>query len=280
MTRAVVEALDWPGDRNLVAHNACYPDDVLSIAVEKYGHHLLGHNLASLVHFTRPIGGWKFEGYNWMLDRSVPQLDLSDVEVIPCPAAWGWPVSQYQDLMLSEPFAELVRSLIGRTTIEADEITYSTGAAMVAWMQQCYQIVGFRLPVADRGRALDTVAGWAFHFAGDAAVPHHAACVMLDGHAAFEGDMDEVYRTMEGSGEIAKLLKSLVAADNASNMGTLRAIIEHTANASVVAPCKLGWSKLMWRPGWNKLVKAAVLRALTASVVLGKVLMRTREVAP
>ena len=273
MSKAVVEALQWPGDRNLVARNAMFPDDNNTIAIEKYGTHLVGKSLSSLTHFTCPVGGGKYEGYGWMLDKSVPHIDLSGVKVLPRPEMWGFPVAQHPDLVALEPFAKLVRDMTGRMTIQADEITYTAGSIMADWAFVCYRTLGKRLNGQMRRQALDVVAGWTFHFAGDC-MPHHADGIMLDGHAAFEGDVDELYKKMDGSGEIAALLKSLVAADNAPPDLTARMIVEQAATAAVVAPCRLSACRWFWRPGWKRLVKAAVLRALTSSVKMGKILMR------
>lgn len=276
MSKAVLEALGWPGDRNMAARNAMYPDEVRAVTLEKYGAYVIGHNCASLCHFTIPSSDGKFMGYSWLLDRSVPALDLSDVEVMPQPEAWGWPVAEHPDLVNREPFAKLVRELRGRMSTEADEITYTAGSIMAGWLSECYFVLAKRLTGAIRRDALDTVGGWALHFSCDSAMPHHANGTMLHGHSGFEGDVDEKYRQMEASGEIAALLKSLVAADNAPAGTTLRQVVEDTARLSVISPCRLSAYHTLYRRGWNKLVKASVLRALVASVRVGKVLMGAR----
>ncbi len=276
MTRAVVEALGWPGDRNLVARSARWPDDARVIEVEKYGAHVIGKNLASLTHFTRPVGGGKYIGYCWKLDKSVPHIDLSSVKVIPKPEAWGDWAEDDPEIQAAEPFAKLVKDLTGHASIQADEITYSTAAVMAAWAFETYVKLAKKLPPGpERQKVLDILAGMDFHLgAQDPAVPHHGACVMLDGHAGFEGDTDECYKRMEGSGEIGELLKTLVKADNAPKDLTIRAIAEDTATRAYVSPSKLGWYRCFWRKGWNKLVRACVLRGLVSSVQVGKVLLR------
>lgn len=281
MTKSVVVALGWKGDRNLVACNAAWPDEARVIEVEKYGAHIIGRNLASLTHFCRPIGGGKYEGYCWKLDRSVPGIDLSSVQVIAKPAEWEFPVTGTGGRLLKlEPFAKLVADLTGHGSLQADEVTYSTAAVMAEWCYRGYRMFGGMLAGADLRRARDILAGWQFHLAAqDPAVPHHSANVLLDGHSAFEGDVDELYKKMEGSGEIAALLSTLVVADNAPDGVEPRAIAEVTATSAVVSPRKLCWYRTMWRPGWNKLVKACVLRGLTSSVRLGKVLMRAESAA-
>jgi hypothetical protein len=274
MSKAVLEALGWPGDRNLVARNAMFPDEVEAVTVEKYGAHVIGLGLSSLCHFTIPTSGGKFQGYGWELDKSVPAIDLSSVKVVPHPEAWGFPVAQHEDMLLDEPLAKLVRDLTGHGTIQADEITYSAGSSMVDWANGCYRKLAVRLVGQMRRQALDVTAGWQFHWAGDGPMPHHRLGILLKGHAAFEGDVDELYKTMEASGEIAALLRSLVAANNAPYPMTVRAVVEQAASMPVPGPCRLGVYRTLWRRGWNKLVRAAVLRALVSSVRMGKILMR------
>lgn len=276
LCRAVLEALGWPGDRNMAARNAAYPDEVRAVTFEKYGAHIWGLGLSSLCHFAVPTSGGKFRGYGWQLDPSVPSFDLSDVKVIPQPEAWGWPVAEHPDLVTREPFAALVGSLRGHASIQADEITYTTASVMAGWAAECYHVLSKRLTGTLRRDALDTVGGWAFHFAGDSPIPHHANGTMLHGHAGFEGDVDEAYRKMEASGEITALLKTLVAADNAPAGTSLRQIIEEAAKLAVISPCRLSAYHTLYRRGWNRLVRASVLRALVASVRVGKVLMGVR----
>lgn len=274
MTRAVVEALGWPGDRNLVARNAAFPDEVEAVTVEKYGAHVIGLGLSSLCHFCIPTSGGKYQGYNWELDKSVPAVDLSSVKVVPKPEAWGFPVAQHEDMLLDEPLAKLVRDLTGHASIQADEITFSAGSIMAEWGNECYRKLATRLTGDVRRQALDVTAGWQFHWAGDGPMPHHKLGILLKGHAAFEGDVDELYKKMEASGEIAALLKTLVVANNAPYPLTARQVVEQAASMPVPGPCRLGVYRTLWRRGWNKLVRAAVLRALVSSVKVGKVLMR------
>jgi hypothetical protein len=276
MTKAVVEALGWKGDHNLVAQNADYPDRVRAIEVEKYGAYVIGRNLASLTHFVQPVGKDKYVGYCWKRDRSVPHIDLSSVKVIPKPEAWGWPFDA--SMTAKEPLAVLVRTLTqpsSKGSIQADEITYSTAAIMGEWAENCYGELAKKLTGAERQKALDTVAGSIFHLgAQDPAVPHHADCILLDGHSGFEGDVDEEYKRMVGDGTIGELLKTMIKADNAPAGLTIRAIAEQTATRAVVSPRKLGFYQCFWRRGWNKLVHRCVLLGLTSSVQVCKVLMR------
>ena len=275
LAKAVVEALGWPGDRNLVARNAIWPDAARVIEVDKYGAYVLGHSLSSLTHFCHPVGGGKFEGYCWMLDPSVPGIDLSTVKVIPKPECWGFPIVGNKDLLESEPFAKLVRDLTGHASIQADEIVYTASSIMAEWAYNGFVLLAKKLTGDARRQALDILAGMLFHLAAqDPAVPAHVVAVMLDGHAAFEGDVDEEYKRMEGSGEIAALLKSLIAADNAPDGLLPRKIAEDTATSAIVSPRKLRWYRCMWRPGWNRLVRQCVLRGLVSSVQVGKVLLK------
>jgi len=279
LTKVVIETLGWRGNCNLVAQNADYPDRVRAVEVEKYGAYVIGRNLASLTHFVRPVGDGKFMGYCWGHDSSVPHIDLSSVKVIPKPGAWGWPIDD--EMAAKEPLAVLVRGLtqpghIG--SIQADELTYSTTAIVGEWVFDCYKALAKKLTGEERQKALDTIAGWQFHFgAQDPAVPQHSIGVLLDGHSGFEGDVDEEFKRMMGNGTIDALLKTMVKTDNAPEGLTIRAIAEQTATKAVVSPNKLHFYHCFWRKGWNKLVHQCVLRGLLASVQVCKVLMREAE---
>ncbi len=274
MTKAVVEALNWPGDWNLVARSAILPDDVQTIGVEQYGCHLLGKNLAALVHFAVPSANGHYNGYCWMRDSSVPHVDLSKVQVIPHPEAWGFPIVEDPEFIKTEPFSKLVIDLSGHASLQADEFTYSTCAVMGEWAFNCYRkVLRTWKGKADYQMALDTLAGEMYHLlVEDPVVPYHGAGVMLDGHSAFEGDVDECYKEMEGSGEVALILKGLIAADNKPNAG-VRTLAETLAQKAYVSPRRLAWRRCFWRRGWNKAVRACVLQGLTGSVQLGKLLM-------
>jgi len=276
LSKEVAKALQWKGDLNLLARSAGSPDEVQTIAVEIYGCHVIGKNLASLVHFTKPLGKGKYEGYCWKMDPSVLKINLSSVKVIPHPEAWGFPVTG--QWIQEEPFGKLVRDLTqpGHTgCIEADEITYTTSANMAQWAYECYIWCSKNLTGEERQKALDILAGIMLHLgAQDVAVPQHAIGVMLDGHSAFEGDVDEKFKLMVASGEIGKLLETFIKANNAPDGLTLRALAEQTATKAVVSPCKLGWYRSIYRHGWNKFVKQCVIRGLLASVQAVKVLQK------
>lgn len=282
MTKAVLDAIEWPGDRNLAARNAAWPDSARVIEVEKYGAHVIGRNLASLTHFVRPLGDGKFGGYCWGSDKSVPKIDISKVKVIPKPDEWGAPLTGQPDLLSTEPFSVLVEDLVRlHGSIQADEITYSTAAIMGEWVGKCYWTLAHRLDGALKSTALSMLLGWIEHLvAQDPAVCYHANGCLLDGHTAFEGDVDETYKRMEGSGEIGELLRTLVKADNIPSpveLGGptwLRVLAEDVATRSYISPKRLCVYRWFWRRGWNKATKECVLRGLTASVQVAKVLKR------
>jgi hypothetical protein len=198
------------------------------------------------------------------------------VKVIARPEQWGYPLTR--EMWEQDPFAVLVKDLTGHGSLEADQITYSTAAVMVQWLLNCYKELAKTLTGEERQKALDTIAGWIFHLAAqDPVVPHHAVNVLLDGHSAFESDVDEDFKRLVGDGTIAKLLETLVKTDNLPTTGTLREFVEQTADKSVVSVRKLGWYRCFWRRGWNQLVRTCVLRGLTTSVQTGKLLLKAAE---
>lgn len=278
MSKAVLDAVEWPGDRNYAARNAAFPDEVRSIEVEKYGAHVIGKNLSSLVHFCRPTAGGHFAGYCWSSDKSVPKIDLSKVQAISKPDEWGFPVQPQVDIVAVEPFALLLESLRkSHSSLQADEVTYTTSAVMAGWTRQSFGKIAQRLIGQEKDRALGALAGWTFHLgAQDPVMPHHANGTLLDGHSAFEGDVDELYKLMEGSGEIAALLKTLVPANNVTpdmlGEDGIRLLAECCAKKAYVAPWRLCVYMTLYRHGWKKLVRRSVLSGLTATVQIAKVL--------
>lgn len=283
MVLTVLEAIGWKGDRKLVAKNAMYPDEVRAVEVEGIGAHILGHNLSSLVHFCRPLDSkGHYGGYCWQSDVSVPDLDLGQRKVQPHPEAWGQPTAP--DDQKAEPLNKLVHDLTQpghMGSIEADQFTYPTASSMAEW---AYNIYGAWSELAvqlgggsETDAAMDTLAGWIFHFVQDSGVPHHACGVMLVGHAGFEGDLDEAWNRWKKSGKAAALIKTLIAADNVPEGKEPRWVAEEAATSAVVSVRKLKWFRCMWRPGWNKLVDRCIARGLLAAVRTAKILAKRRS---
>lgn len=275
MTQAALDAIEWPGDIKRAARAARYPDEVRAVEVEGLGAHVMGRNLASLTHFVVPCGNDKFCGYNWKLDGSVPHLDLTRRVVCPNPSAWGFPV--IESFKLKEPLMELVRDLTvpGHVaTIEADRITYPAASIMADWCFQLYDIWALDGQSGRKQEALDLLCGWMMHLGvQDPAVPHHAVGVLLAGHSAFESDVDELWHRMKATGEAAAVLYGLKTADNCPDNLTVRGLAEDLATEASVTLRKLRLSRL-WPPSWKKLVRECVMRGLTGSVRLGKLLIR------
>lgn len=268
LTRFVLEAVGWPGDTKLAARSAAYPDEVRALEVEGLGAHVVGRNLASLTHFVVPCGEGKFSGYCWKRDRSVPHLDLTSREVVPKPEAWGFPAGE--PFVSREPLYELVRDLTRpdhHGSIQADEITYPTAAVMAGWVAQIFQVWAKDSRSARRQEALDILCGWAMHLAAqDPAVPHHALGKLLDGHAAFEGDIDEHWNRLRG--DAALMLTEAAKIDFFPSAMTVRGLAESLATESRASTAQLSLYRYFLPGSWGKLVAACVRRALRASVRL------------
>lgn len=268
LSLTVLEALDWKGDAKLVAKNAAFPDQVRLIEVSGLGFNFMGHGFQSLEHFGMPgpkdaQGRFVLNGYCFKRDRSVPYLDLPNRIVIVHPEAWGDPATK-TGTVLTEPTYTLTQ-VPGYKPI-ADEMTFAAASAMAEWAEKIYRQTEADPPLRDAS------AGWIFHFIQDICVPHHVLLLLLKGHSAFEGDVDECWRRMKSNGSVGKLLIALVKADNVVDYLTVRSIAEQTAAKAVVSPRKLGFYRCFWRRGWNKLVEQCVVRGLLASVQIGKVL--------
>ena len=273
MTLTVLTALGWKGDVKLAAKNAAYPDEVRAVEVEGLGAHVMGHNLASLCHFVVPYGDGKFGGYCWASDKSVPSLDLTHRKAVAKPEAWGFPI--FAPFTDREPFAKLLHDIAPTATLEADRITYPAASSMADWAWQAYRVWMLDSMSPRKQEALDALCGWMMHKGvQDPSVPHHSLGLLLKGHSAFESDVDECWNRMKGSGKVADLLETLVKADNCPPTLTVRELAEDLATRSRVSPKRLGWYRCFWRKGWNALVKGCVLRGLTGSVQLAKLLQR------
>lgn len=275
ITLTVLQALEWKGDVKLAAKNAMWPDSVRSIEVEGHGCNLLGNGFAAFSHFLRPLGDGKFGGYCWKTDRSIPRLDITNRRVISHPEAWGFPVLDqfFQD----EPLTKLLRDLTTpghQGSIEADQLTFPTAAAEADWCWKMFVVWNKDSGSTQRQEALDILTGWIMHFIADSCVPHHADALLLDGHTAFEGDVDECWQKLKAKGTVDAILKTLVKTPLPENL-TVRGMAEARAKAAAISPRKLGWYRCFWRPGWNRLVKSCVLAGLTYSVQLGKLLQKT-----
>jgi hypothetical protein len=277
MTLTVLSALGWRGNAKLAAKNAGYPDEVRAIEVDGIGAHVMGRNLASLAHFVVPQGdSGTFGGYCWHTDRSLPHLDLTKRSVKPNPGAWGFPV--IESFLTREPLVVLINSMTQpghQGSIEADQITYPAASSMADWAFQLYRVWAHDSRLERKQEALDTLAGWMMHLGvQDPSVPHHAGGVLLDGHSAFEGDVDECWNRIKADHTVDDLLTTLIQTDNCPATLTVRGLAEDRAKSAVISPRKLGWYRCFWRKGWNRQVKACVLRGLTGSVQLGKLLQR------
>lgn len=210
-TKALAEAVSWPGEMNRIARAAEEPDSVTNVRVGSFGAHLFGLNTASMVHFpVIPEGEFDKQitvGYNWDRDDSVPGIDLPDVDVYCRPEVWDLPGK----FLREEPLWKLLKFLSSkdpktkkpRGSIAADELTWPSSTAYAEWMDKTFSGLMTHWLLADtrepfsRGdwdaclTKLSQMAGWMCHFIEDACIPHHVYGVLLNGHSSFEGSVTE-----------------------------------------------------------------------------------------
>ena len=79
------------------------------------------------------------------------------------------------------PLYRLLGVIRGKATIAADQMTYPTAAVMAEWLSGCTKNA--------------SQLGCILHFIQDAAVVHHASGWMLNGHASYEGALQEAWHT-------------------------------------------------------------------------------------
>lgn len=274
-SKRVALACGWPGDVNLLARNAAYPDEVRAVLVEGLGAHAFGHNFAAFTHFCKPVedeAGWSFRGYNYSRDASLPQLPLPDKHVTAEPYAWGPPIlSTFWD---DEPLAALLNVLEGHASTAADHLTFPTAANMASWVELNYEELDAAPDRSTDEQAI--LAGYMLHFVQDCCVPHHVLGVLLAGHSEFEAAIDDLWRTWAQNGRADRIIMAEQA--KAIHRTPVRTICEAAALESRVSLGWLRFCRAVWAPGWTALMEAAMERALRRSTQLLRSLATPRRV--
>jgi len=256
LTKHVALSIGWRGAISNVARAAILPDAVRTLEAAGIGAHFLGHNLASLTHFCRPMGEGLFRGYNYHRDRSLPNVNLPDRDVTPRPD--GWPAVLTDEERERDPVAVLVRGAASRgDSIALDELTFPTAATMAAWLEGCLS--------GKAWESFDVISGMICHFAQDCAVPHHAMGLLGDGHQAFEGDASERLPKLLESVEMLQQIDQALLASDLSPGFSCRAICESTAEDADLSMARLVWARHVWRPAWQRLVDESIFRAARAT---------------
>jgi hypothetical protein len=201
---------------------ASYPDEVDDIGVKDVGIEFAGRAFCSLSHFCVPAGPRSFRGYNWSLDKSLQpvrgvSLTLPKRDVYCVTDGWWRFVGIKQ--CEQHPLACLVRDLKGKGTLAADDFTFPTAASMADWLAKSCRRPGAAL------------LGCLLHFAQDAVVYHHSAGVLLNGHASWEGALQEAWHT---TGDANKD-RWLQAASRSTVVQEPRTVVEQTARLSAQA---------------------------------------------
>jgi len=230
VTRAVLEALGWPGGKervNRVACAAAFPDEVESIAVEHLGTHFLSWNFGAFTHFCRPVDPREgiFRGYSYHRDWSCPQFEPPGCKVSARPGAWGWLMDA--EAMATEPLSQLLRTLDGHASVSLDDLTFPTAATMAGWVESLLGRAG-SLSSARTEHAVDTLCGWALHFVQDCCVPHHVQGLLLGGHDRFEGEVAGIWRSRPELRDLSKLPRP-----SPHQVVSLRAACEQAATSAL-----------------------------------------------
>lgn len=262
LSLVAADAVNWPGDRKLLARNAVFPDAVASVAIEQHGAHLFGRNLEPLTHFCRMVDQTPI-GWGLKFDPSLPHLDISNKKVLFRPV-WPWPV----DLVLQQsvPLAVLLRTLNApetRGTTEADCITFPAASTMAAWCETVIHTLPKDVRASEQQEARDIVAGWALHYIEDCAVPHHAGGMLLAGHDEFEVQQAVMWQELR-----AKDAPYFRDPDpQFPVVGSLRGIAERCARASWCSKRTLELYWRFWNKGWRGLMLDSLIRGLDHAIV-------------
>lgn len=174
---------DRPKYADAIADAASLPDEVRDIQIGRFGDTIWGRPLQSLTHFCVPYGDeGKLRGYNWHRDDSlwcgIRRWDprIGDVRCVTEP----WVPILGRQIAADHPLAYLVRSIRGRATLDADNLTFPTAAVMAEWAWRAATI-----GLAD-GAPSPKVVGCVLHWLQDVCVPHHARAWLLKGHTKTE----------------------------------------------------------------------------------------------
>lgn len=198
ITRAVVRAVQGSETTATVAAEfAAFPDAVDDVVVDGVGPTIVGRHLCSLTHFQVPTTLRLFRGYCWSSDKSIqPRIGRLALphRRVECDTSRWWNVLGSCAAADRHPLALLLSSLVGKATIAADQMTYPTAAVMADW-------IGKAKPKNE------AQLGCVLHYVQDCAVVHHSSGWMLNGHAYYEGALQEDWHTT-GSANIDRWLNS------------------------------------------------------------------------
>lgn len=217
LTLAVANAMGIR-DAQIIADNADLPDRVDDIAVERTGTHIFGRALCSLTHFCVPTGGRTHRGWGWKLDDSLPiHPDLPNRELSVLTGKWQQEISSFILDYDKHPLYLLLN--VSGYQPYFDEITYSTAAVMAEWLG--------RVKVKWHPAAI----GATLHMAQDCAVKHHAHGWLLNGHAEYEGRIEEWWHRNRAGRDVRRML---VASARTKVGRPPREVCEATAHRSRV----------------------------------------------
>jgi hypothetical protein len=165
-------------------------------------------------------------GYRWKHDATAVHLDLPNRNVIARPEQWRWPVTP--EMRLQEPLYRLASH--GGLNLAADEVAFPAASTYADWEEWCIGKIPRDWGQDAAEEALAHFVAFAAHKVQDLAQPFHAVGLLLGGHAAFEGDQQELF-LRSGDSICARLKKA-----NVAGRGNFRAIATGAAGAAYVAP--------------------------------------------
>lgn len=141
--------------------------------------------LCSLTHFAGVSEG-RIYGYCFGHDGAIAEVGLGIGEIKtrlaldPGSRVWRWK-------KIPHPLDEILR-LKGVNSKKLSTITFPSSAAMCRHYQRLMEVDTLEADVFHR------LLGCAAHMAMDACVPQHVMCTLGKGHAAFEGEIDDLIR--------------------------------------------------------------------------------------
>jgi hypothetical protein len=183
LTRLVAEEVGWPGDIKRLARCAYVPDEMECIKVGDLGTHFLGFDFSAWTHFCRPTGDGRYKGYNHEYDKRLFGIFPPGVDLTVKSLSHKWVMALGSEVGTGEPLSNVISTLEGHGSLDADELTFPTAAVMAGWLE-----LGFTSKA--NVSTLDDLSGYICHFVQDCCVPHHAAGTIFHGHREFEGAVE------------------------------------------------------------------------------------------
>lgn len=223
-----------------IASFADFPDrseDVTVYLLHRQRHSLFGRSLNGLGHFTYAakigpgMNDWTYRGWSFKLDESIPlhEVDLPTGNIMFDGSTWAKHLGKNE--VRAHPLNTLLWSLKGKATVQIDDLTFPSSAAMVHWLcsPRSMDAIQRREPSA----ALRI--GSILHLLQDICIGQHRAGYLLAGHAEQEASDEVKWFTDARLREKCRGVACTAYVSAPLRSVSLRAVIESSAQEQSMA---------------------------------------------